>query len=349
MTRHIIPHTHTILQALEILNSLSGGTMTLFVTDEHNRMVGTLTDGDVRRGLLAGHQPADTVESVMHRSFSALQGPEIDVEKLHAIRRRGLRLVPVLAEDGTIMSIIDTTVTHSCLPVSAILMAGGKGERLRPLTLTTPKPLLEVGGMPIIDHNIHALARAGVKDIFVTVNYLAEKLEEHFAAPVANVQVKCVREPKPLGTIGSAKLAPIPPQGVTVVMNSDLLTDVSLEEMYLTHKAEGAAITVAAIPYNVSVPYAILTTRGTSVTALEEKPSYAFYANAGIYMINNELIHALPDDTKVDATDLIEKAIADNLKAAYFPISGTWIDIGSPADYRHACELAAHSIGFNNK
>ena len=127
--------------------------------------------------------------------------------------------MPVLNADGTLLETIDTAVTHCCLPVSAILMAGGKGERLRPLTLTTPKPLLDVGGKAIIDHNIHALARAGVKDVFVTVNYLAEKLEEHFSEPVAGISVRCVREPKPLGTIGSAKLAPLPQEGVTVVMN----------------------------------------------------------------------------------------------------------------------------------
>lgn len=346
MTNHIIPHTHTIIQALEMLNNLSGKVMTLMVTDSSGKMVGTLTDGDVRRGLLAGQKPDDCVATVMHRSFSFLQGPEVDVEQLRQIRSRGVRLIPVLDRDGSISRIIDTTVTDTLLPVTAILMAGGKGERLRPLTLDTPKPLLNVGGMPIIDHNIHALAHAGIENIYVTVNYLAEKLEAHFANPVAGVKVKCVREPKPLGTIGAAKLTPIPAHGVSVVMNSDLLTDVSLEDMYLAHKNQHAAITIAAIPYNVSVPYAILSTEGHTVTALQEKPSYSFYANAGIYMIDNELIHNLPDDTRVDATDLIDSAIANNLKVTYFPISGTWIDIGSPDDYRHACELAAHRIGF---
>lgn len=349
MTNHIIPHTHTIIQALDMLNALSGGVMTLMVTDESGKMVGTLTDGDVRRGLLAGHSPDHSVATVMHRSFSYLQGPEVDVEQLRQIRARGVRLIPVLDRDGSISRIIDTTLTDTLLPISAILMAGGKGERLRPLTIDTPKPLLNVGGIPIIDHNIHALAHVGVENIYVTVNYLAEKIEQHFALPVAGVQVKCVREPKPLGTIGSAKLTPIPKHGVSVVMNSDLLTDVSLEDMYLAHIKEQAAITIAAIPYNLSVPYAILTTEGHTVTALQEKPSYSFYANAGIYMINNELIHNLPDDTRVDATDLIDSTIASNLKVTYFPISGTWIDIGSPDDYRHACELAAHRFGFNNK
>lgn len=349
MTHHIISHTHTILQALEMLNALSGGVMTLMVTDQCGKMVGTLTDGDVRRGLLAGHLPTDRVSSVMHRSFSYLQGPEVDVERLREIRNRGVRLIPLLNSDGSIARIIDTTATATVLPITAILMAGGKGERLRPLTLTTPKPLLQVGGMPIIDHNIQALAHAGVDHIYVTVNYLAEKLEEHFSHPVAGVDVRCVRETIPLGTIGSAKLAPLPAKGVTVVMNSDLLTDVSLEDMYLAHKEQNAAITVAAIPYNVSVPYAILTTKEHSVISLEEKPSYSFYANAGIYMINNELIHSIPADTRMDATELIENTIAKGMKVTYFPISGTWIDIGSPDDYRHACELMAHRIGFNKK
>ena len=131
-------------------------------------------------------------------------------------------------------------------------------------------------------------------------------------------------------------------------MNSDLLTTISLEDMWLRHVAENADITIAAIPYNLSVPYAILTTDGLSVTGLEEKPSYSYYANAGIYIIANRLLDALPRDRRTDATDLIGQAIADGLRVTYYPISGTWIDIGSPADYRHACELMQHHRSMNS-
>lgn len=342
MIRHIISENATILQALEMLNSLSGGVMTLFATDADGVMTGSLTDGDIRRGLIRGSQPSDTVRDVMNRHFKALTGSPLDIEALRYFRQNGVQLLPHLDSKGHILEIIDTTVTRTKLPLSAILMAGGKGERLRPLTLTTPKPLLKIGDKAIIDYNIEALARCGISDISVTVNYLAEKIEKHFSQPVSGVNVKCVREDQPLGTIGSASLVSRPPSGETLVMNSDLLTSVSFEDMFLWHRSENADITIAATPYNVSVPYAILATDGPQVTSLEEKPSYSFYANAGIYIISNRLLASLPSDRRTDATDLIEKAIADGLRVVYFPISGMWIDIGSPADFRHAGELMEH-------
>lgn len=340
--RHIIAQSQSIIEALAMLNALSGNAMTLFVVGPTGVMTGTLTDGDIRRGLLAGALPSWPVEKVMNRRFSSLCNDMPDLNDLRSFRQRGIRLIPCLDHAGHIARIIDTSLTNTILPIGAILMAGGRGERLRPLTLTTPKPLLPIAGKPIIDYNIEALARVGITDITVTVNYLAEQLEKHFAEPVAGVDVKCVRESMPLGTIGAAALADIAAEGDTLVMNSDLLTSVSFEDMYLTHKAMHADITIAAIPYNVSVPYAILELEGQQVTALREKPSYAYYANAGIYMISNRLLRNLPADTRTDATDLIESAIADGLKVIYHPLTGTWIDIGAPADYARACEIMSH-------
>ena len=200
---------------------------------------------------------------------------------------------PVLNADGTLRRIIDLSVTPTQLPLRALLMAGGKGERLRPMTLTTPKPLLEIDGKAIIDYNVEALAAAGVTDITVSTAYMADAIDSHFASPVAGVQVRTVRESAPLGTIGAASLVDWEPDGDTLVMNSDLLTTISFEEMYLHHAAEHADITVAAIPYAVSVPYAILTTDGARVTGIDEKPTYSHYANAGIYIFRNAVLRTL--------------------------------------------------------
>lgn len=338
MNRHIIPDSATLLDALRMLNDLSGSVMTLLVTDASGIMTGTLTDGDIRRGLLAGALPDTNVREVMHRSFKALRGDADDISRLREFRRRGLRLLPRLDREGRITGIVDTSVTRSLLPLSAIVMAGGKGERLRPMTLTTPKPLLRIAGKPIIDYNIDMLRSYGIENISVTVNYMAEAIEEHFA----ETTVKCVREDMPLGTIGAAALVSRTPDGDTLVMNSDLLTTISLEEMYVRHTSENADVTIAAIPYNLSVPYAILTTDGVRVTGLEEKPSYSYYANAGIYIFSNRLLNRLRADRRTDATDLIADAIAEGGRVVYFPISGTWIDIGSPTDFHHAEELMRH-------
>lgn len=346
MDRHIIQENATITEALGRLNSLSGEVMTLLVTDSEGHMTGTLTDGDIRRALIAGITLAQQVTHAMHRNFKWLSDSNIDLTALKEMRERGIRLIPVLDSEGHIICILDTRLTRTVLPLSAILMAGGKGERLRPLTLETPKPLLKVGDKAIIDYNIEALAAVGITDITVTVNYMADRLIEHFSRPVAGVDVKCVTETAPLGTIGAASLIPHPAGENTIVMNSDLLTSVSFEDMFLRHEAERADITIAAVPYNVSVPYAILSTDGARVTSLEEKPTYAYYANAGIYIISNALLDTLPTDRRTDATDLIERAIADGKRVVYFPLNGTWIDIGSPADYRHACELMEHIRSF---
>jgi len=342
MDKHLIKENASLLDALECLNALSGQVMTLLVTDDDGVMTGTLTDGDVRRALLRGVSLVSPVTQAMHREFQRLREGDVDVDALRNMRQRGIRLIPMLDSEGRVKRIIDTRRTKTILPVSAILMAGGKGERLRPMTLATPKPLLKIGGKAIIDYNVEAISSVGVDDITVTTNYLAEQIEEHFSNPVGGVKVKCVRETKPLGTIGSASLVKLPEDGYTIVMNSDLLTTISFEDMYMRHLAEKADITIAVVPYNVSVPYAILSTDGAVVKSLEEKPSYSYYANAGIYIFSNKLLRALNPEVRTDATDLIESAIADGKKVTYFLINGTWIDIGSPVDFRHAQELMTH-------
>ncbi len=342
MTQYIITENATILEALRQLNTLSGKQMVLLVTNERGVMTGTLTDGDVRRALLAGISLSAEVKDAMHRDFKAIKTKEVDVNLMRNCRLGGVGILPHLNDDGTIKTIYDLTITKAVLPLSAILMAGGKGERLRPLTLSTPKPLLEVGGKAIIDYNIEALASVGVTDVTVTTRYLAEQIHNHFQEPVAGIRVKCVTETQPLGTIGAASLVPRDKEGNTLVMNSDLLTTISFEEMYMRHIEEQADVTIAAIPYVVSVPYAILTTTGVTVNGIEEKPSYSYYANAGIYIFSNKLLNTVPSDSRTDATDLIEQAIDKGLKVVYYPINGTWIDVGSPNDFKQAQDLMRH-------
>lgn len=341
IARHLISSNASIREALAMLNALPGNEMTLFVIDD-GRVIGTLTDGDIRRALLRGVDTANPVMEATHRNFKYIREGAIDLSLIRECRMKGISLIPVMDDNGRPCSIINLNIIHTILPVSAILMAGGKGERLRPLTIDTPKPLLEIGGKAIIDYNIEALVSCGINDITVSTRYLAEKIFEHFAEPVAGVKVKCVREESPLGTLGAASLVNLPDEGSTLVMNSDLLTSISFEDMYMRHSSEHADITVAVIPYQVSVPYAILTTDGCKVTGIEEKPSYSYYANAGIYLFSNQLLSQIGKGTRIDATDFIEQAIADGRRVVYFPVNGTWIDVGSPVDFRQATEIMRH-------
>ena len=350
MNRHTINRKATLLQALGRLNELSGSTMTLFAIDDDGRVTGTVTDGDIRRALLSGASLDSDVAVAEHRDFGHISGDASDVAALRRMRLRGITLVPCLDGAGRLTDIIDLNITPTRLPIRALLMAGGKGERLRPLTLSVPKPLLEIDGKAIIDYNVEALVAAGVTDITVSTRYLADAIDAHFAEPVSGVSVRTVREDMPLGTIGAAALLPpAAPDGNTLVMNSDLLTTISFEEMYLHHVARQADITIAAIPYAVSVPYAILTTDGADVTGIEEKPSYSYYANAGIYIFRNSVLASVAPGVRTDATDLIERTIAAGGRVAYYTIRGTWIDVGTPTDFRQASELMRHHRNFSNQ
>lgn len=347
MNKHLIHRDAPLLDALRMLNDMRGSSLTLFAIDSGGRITGTLTDGDIRRALLAGATTGSPVSAAEHREFRSVGGPVPDVAALRELRMRGITLVPQLRPDGTPERIIDLSETPTLLPMRALLMAGGKGQRLLPLTATCPKPLLEIGGKAIIDYNIEALAAAGIDDITVSTGHMAEQIEAHFASPVAGVNVRTVRETSPLGTIGAASMLDCTRAGLTLVMNSDLLTTISYEEMYLHHRAEQAAVTIAVIPYTVSVPYAILTTDGSRVTGLEEKPTYSHYANAGIYIFDNDVLAQVPAGERTDATDLILQAIAEGRKVAYYTIRGTWIDVGTPADFRQAEDLLRHARNFS--
>lgn len=343
MKNHIISKDITLLEALSCINSVAPEPLVLFVLDDENRMVGTLTDGDSRRALIAGASVNDKVEKIMHKNFNYMRVEDLDnVKEIKRQRDLMMRLVPILDKEHHIVEIINLEKYKTRLPIDAVLMAGGKGERLRPLTEKTPKPLLKVGEKAIIDHNIDRLISYGVKNISVTVNYLKEQLEKHFAEPRRNVQVQTVREPKFLGTIGSIRFVKEFHNDTVLVMNSDLFTNINYEDFFLHFKEHAAEMSVAAVPYTVSVPYGIFDLEGRNIQGLIEKPTYNYYANAGIYLIKRSALDEIPNDTFFNATDLIEKLIGEGKKVIRFPLNGTWIDIGNPQEYQKANELVKH-------
>lgn len=343
MKDHLISQDKTLLEALSSICILAPEPLVLFVMNEKRQMVGTLTDGDSRRALIKGSSLNDKVGTIMHRDFNYMKVEDIDdVKEIKRQRDLKMRLVPVLNSEKHIVEIINLERFKTRLPIDAVLMAGGKGERLRPLTEKTPKPLLKVGDKCIIDHNIDRLISYGVKNLSVTVNYLGEQLEEHFAEPRGEVKVNTVREPKYLGTIGSIRFVKEFYNDTILVMNSDLFTNINYEDFYLHFKEHDAEMSVAAVPYTVSVPYGIFDLDGRKIQGLIEKPTYNYYANAGIYLIKRSALEEIPEDTFFNATDLIEALIAQGKKVIRFPLNGTWIDIGNPQEYQKANELVSH-------
>ena len=343
MKNHIINKDITLLEALSHINGVAPEPLVLFVIDNEKQMVGTLTDGDSRRALIAGASVNDRVEKIMHRNFNYMKVEVLDnVKEIKRQRDLMMRLVPILDKEHHIVEIINLEKYKTRLPIDAVLMAGGKGERLRPLTEKTPKPLLKVGEKAIIDHNIDRLISYGVKNISVTVNYLGEQLEEHFAEPRGEIKVQTIREPKYLGTIGSVRFVKEFHNDTVLVMNSDLFTNINYEDFFLHFKEHDADMSVAAVPYTISVPYGIFDLDGREIQGLIEKPTYNYFANAGIYLIKKSALNEIPNDTFFNATDLIEKLISEGKKAIRFPLNGTWIDIGNPQEYQKANELIKH-------
>ena len=342
--KFIIHENETLLSALKQINRLvMPDPLVLFVVDDQERMVGTLTDGDSRRALIAGVSVNDTIDHVMHRNFNSLtEGVDYDVRHLHVQKEKKMRLVPILDKERRIIDIINLERYKTRLPVDAVLMAGGKGERLRPLTEKTPKPLLPVGDKAIIDHNVDRLISYGINHISVTVNYLKEQIEEHYQEPRNDVKVLTVREPKYLGTIGSVKFVKEFYNDTILVMNSDLFTNIDYEDFFLHFQEHDAEMSVAAVPYNISIPYGILDLEGRNIKGLLEKPQYNHYANAGIYLIKQRALEEIPDCEFFNATDLVEKLISEGKSVIRYPLNGTWIDIGNPQEYQKAQDLAKH-------
>lgn len=342
-TKHIISKQQTLLSALKVLNTLMPDPLVLFIVDENNQMVGTLTDGDSRRALVAGSSIEVPLESVMHKDFKFVElGKNDDVKSLQRYKHSGLTLLPVLNEKHNIVDIINFERYNTILPIDAVLMAGGKGVRLRPLTETTPKPLLPVGGKSIIDYNIDSLMKNGIKHISVTVNYLHEQLENHFAEPVNGVKIDCIKEPQFLGTMGATQFITKFYNDVVLVMNSDLFTNIDYEDFYLHFKEHDADMSVAAVPYSISVPYGIFELEGRNIKGVKEKPVYNYFANAGIYLIKRELLENMPKNTFYNATDLMNDAVAAGKTVIRYPITGYWLDIGSHEEYKKANELVKH-------
>jgi dTDP-glucose pyrophosphorylase len=338
--KYIISDTATIKDALIQLNVLSSEILTLFVVNGDGKLKGTLTDGDVRRALIAGKKLEDTVSVAYHSDFKYITLGETDVVRKIKNFKNTFRvhLLPLLDSDGKIVKIYNFRKQKNILPVDAVLMAGGKGVRLRPLTEKTPKPLLPLGDKAIIDYNIEALNAYGIDNIHVTVNYLREQIENHFK----NTDIKCIREPQYLGTIGSIQYVEQFSHDAVLVMNSDLFTNVDYEDFYLHFQGSEADMSVVGIPYTVSVPYGIFDLQEDVIQGVKEKPLYNYYANGGIYLIKRELLNLIPHKTFFDATDFIDLMISKGFKVVCYTHTGYWIDIGKTEDYKRAQEFVKH-------
>ena len=337
-SKNIIDDRKSVKEALDILNTINfKDSLTLFVVNEVQQLLGTLTDGDVRRGLLAGKNINEPVSAFMHKSYKYLEDNKYNPQEVNDFKKEEIKLVPILSVDRRIVKIIDLSDKKSILPIDFVIMAGGEGKRLRPLTEKTPKPLLRVGPKPIIEHNVDRLYSYGVNNIYISINYLGDQLIDYFGdGSTRGLNIQYIREESSLGTIGSVSLVEDFPHEYVAVMNSDLLTNIDFEDFFKSFLSKNADMMVATIPYRVDIPYGVLETQNDFIVSFKEKPSYTFYSNAGIYIFKKAVLNSIPKRQFHNATDLMANLIADKANLMYYPILGYWLDIGQMEDYKKA-------------
>ncbi|MCS4227927.1 nucleotidyltransferase family protein [Sphingobacterium sp. BIGb0165] len=341
--KHTILQTETVRDALIKLDQLASDAI-LFVVDNQNRLLGSMTDGDLRRGFIKGLDFDHKLIDFIQPSPKFILEKEYSLDKLESFRASHFKVVPILNDQNIIVDILNFRTRSTLIPADAVLMAGGEGKRLRPLTETTPKPLLKVGEKPIIEYNIDRLQKVGIKNVNLSINYLGDQLVDYFGdGSERNLNIRYVREAKPLGTIGSILLVEHFEHDDIIVMNSDLLTNIDYADFFRTYKDSGADMAVAATSYHVDVPYAVLEVNETNtVKSLKEKPRYTYYSNAGIYILKKDILKMIPEDQFFDITDLMDRIIEMNLKLITYPINGYWLDIGKHEDFRKAQEDIKH-------
>jgi dTDP-glucose pyrophosphorylase len=334
--KHLLSGKSTIKQALVRLNELAKDAI-LFIVDDNDKLVGSLTDGDVRRGLLQGVGIDESVDKVIQSDPRFVRKGESNISKIIEYRDGNYRIIPVLDKDNRIVNVINFRFFKSYLPIDAVIMAGGRGERLRPLTNDTPKPLLKIGEKPIIEHNIDRLISYGVDDFWISIRYLGEQIEDYFKdGSHKNIKTEYIWETKPLGTIGAVSKVDGFLHDYVLVTNSDILTNLDYEDFFLTFLESGADLSIVTIPYDVKVPYAVLETSNNHVLSFKEKPSYTYYSNGGIYLMKKAVLDLIPKNKFFNATDLMETLIDKNFKVHSYPFRGYWLDIGKHEDFKQA-------------
>jgi dTDP-glucose pyrophosphorylase len=332
----LIDANATITEAVQRLDL--AGTGALILAGPEGRLRGLLTDGDVRRALLRSVSFEEPCVSIATADPVVVREGTSIAEALEVMNRHDVNQLPVLDARDILTGLFlrrDLTTQDGAL-ISAVIMAGGFGTRLRPLTDELPKPMLPVGDRPLLERTIDRLRDAGIRRVNVTTHHLADRITEYFGDGRAHgVEIRYVPEERPLGTCGGLKLVPEPMEPLLVV-NGDILTGVNFRELVAFHRRHRADATVCVRKYDVQVPYGVVECDGTWLRSVREKPTVSFFVNAGIYLVEPTVQRYIPDGQQFDMTDLIGRLVADGRSVASFPIVEYWLDVGQSADYAQA-------------
>lgn len=330
----------------EVLACIDRGAQGIaLVLDDQRHLIATVTDGDLRRAILAGMDLELPVNGLLARRDPRFHtGPVTasvgtpDSELLHLMSTTTLRQIPLIDNDGRVVSIalLSELVKEYELPLRAVVMAGGYGMRLRPLTDDIPKPMLPVGDRPLLELIVEQLRGAGIRQVNVTTHYKSEVIADHFKDGQAfGVDINYVNEDQPLGTAGALSLLEESDEPL-LVMNGDILTRVDFRAMHDFHREHNAELTVAVRQYEMRVPYGVVETNGVEVTGISEKPVLRQFINAGIYLLNPAVVRLIPNGEASDIPDLIHRLMKDNRRVVCFPVREYWLDIGKADNYDQA-------------
>lgn len=340
MTQNLIPemldpihlyikHTESAFSALKVIEN--GNIQISLVVDDQNRLIGTLTDGDIRRGLLRGHTLEAKVTSFMNSQFTSLRNDDDRSKYLKTMELKNLRHLPILDKKGRVIELLfrnefDSTVNY---PNTVVIMAGGKGTRLRPLTENCPKPMLPVNGQPMLEILLEHCIANGFRNFYFSVNYLKEQVIDYFKdGSKWNVSINYLQEDLPLGTAGSLKLLPSNISHPILVMNGDVLTRFNPSDLINYHNEYNPSATLCVCEHKIDVQFGVVEANGIELTRFEEKPSYQYLVNAGVYVINPELLSLIEPNETIDMPTLLSKAQHSGDRIIICPIHEYWIDIG---------------------
>lgn len=329
----------TLRRAIEVIDAAA--IQIVLVVDEQDRLLGTVTDGDIRRGILRGMNLDESVDQVMNtHPVTARAGTPFD-ELLALMTSRTVKQVPMLDGAGRVVGLerLDHLLRGPAIKDNqVVILAGGQGNRLRPLTSHTPKSLLKVGGHPMVELILQQLRAYGFHRFCISVNYLGSQIEEYLGGGDRyGVSIQYLREPEPLGTAGPLSLIPKPLELPCIVVNGDLLTRINFEQMLEFHLETGAQFTIGVKEHTTQLPFGVVVTKGDRVTKFQEKPEETRLINAGVYVLNPEIVSMVPTSGYFDMSHLIERVLSEPDKQVNaFLIHEYWMDIGTAPDYQQA-------------
>ncbi len=331
------------IEAIAIINNSSSRAYIALIIDESNKLVGTVTDGDIRRGLLSGKSLESNVKEFMNSNFTSIYYHELSDSKIREeFKKSGVNIIPILDKSG---AVIDIAIQNKPLSIvnptknnPVVIMAGGKGSRLGSYTKDCPKPMLPIGGKPILHIILENCINYGLKDFYISVNYLKNQIIDYFGdGSEWGVSIQYLHELKPLGTAGSLQLLPESIQESILVINGDILTHLDFDNLFKFHYKNNAQITVCTRQERKDIPYGVINLKGIYIENIIEKPTYSFLVNAGIYLVKPSLLKEyIKENTFLDMPSLIIRVKEKYKNIFAFPIHEYWIDIGKPESLHKA-------------